>query len=79
MTDIAPRICNSCVLLRDDGNSCDAFPGGIPDVINDKLADHREPLRAQDNDVVFVMMETQVAQDAFQWWLDLRREFNITY
>lgn len=37
-------LCIFCRHLRDDrGTVCDAFPGGIPDVILFTMHDHREP------------------------------------
>jgi hypothetical protein len=65
-----PSICDSCVLRKDDGLTCDAFPEGIPLEINGAgLVDHREPYPG-DNGIRFRLDGRKQAK--FDAWLQNR-------
>lgn len=46
-------ICFNCKHLFSDAPGCAAFPGDIPEEITSGENKHKEPLKDQDNDIVF--------------------------
>ena len=51
-------ICNGCQHVSDDGFSCKAFPGGIPDEILTGKFDHHKPYKG-DKDIQFKAIMTE--------------------
>jgi len=45
-------ICNRCRHVHEDGQSCDAFPDGIPALVLNGEIDHRNPVQG-DNGIQF--------------------------
>lgn len=46
-------ICFSCKHFREFAGGCDAFPDGIPNEVTSGRNKHAEPLKGQDNSIVF--------------------------
>ncbi len=46
-------ICSKCKHFRRFDGGCDAFPDGIPDEITSGENNHSEPLKGQQNRIVF--------------------------
>ena len=68
MNSIMPSQCPACRRKRPtDAPTCDAFPGGIPDVMLTGGGDHRVGL-ANDNGVRFEQRDTEQAREAFADW-----------
>ena len=50
-------VCFTCKHFRRFGGGCEAFPEGIPDEITSGQNEHSEPLKDQENDIVFEEVE----------------------
>lgn len=50
-------ICMSCKHFKQFEGGCTAFPNGIPDEITSGENEHSDPLKEQDNDIVFEPIE----------------------
>jgi hypothetical protein len=67
MTIISLSLCLSCANRKDDGNTCAAFPDGIPDTILAFGGDHRESVPG-DHGVIFKLDTDK--QQLFDDWLE---------
>lgn len=66
MSTVVPNQCAACRRRRQDGVSCDAYPGGIPDAIM-YGGDHREA-HPGDRGLRFLQLNTAAARGAFEEW-----------
>lgn len=61
MTTVVPTWCRYCSHLRTGGNTCDAFPSGIPEAQREGAA-HSSPVPG-DNGIMFALHPSR--EDAF--------------
>ncbi len=52
-------ICFDCIHYFIETGTCKTFPNGIPDEIYLGDNDHRKPLSAQQNDIVFEALKSE--------------------
>ena len=68
-------VCTWCTHLRDDGfgQTCDAFPDGIPSAIWEGETDHRAPYSG-DQGIRFEPVNQRGADEVAQWFGDDERK-----
>ena len=67
MTDFNPSMCYACERKATDALTCEAFPGGIPELMLLHGGDHRVPLLG-DHGKLFMIGDFEEAEQNFQDW-----------